>query len=417
MSFKSKNKLKEIWANSKYIFLYNIFERLTFFAFYISIARYVDKELYGLIVSAFAFINILAAFIDFGLPIYIQRETASGKLRIDQLINAISFKLLLMIFFIPVPLVYFKGDRYISLIIVLISLINFIYSILQILIFYLNGKHKFAASFYSIFYSRLILFSLLIYFTIMRMGVYISLSFLFLILVFQAIYLIEKIKEFKLKDLFTSLDFGVIKNLIKSSFPFALSVIFVMTLERIDILILQSFRGYGNVAVYSVASSLFRQTSIISSIFFLQSFNFYSKIYTDFDKEIFVSQLKVDSLLLLSLGIFTAVCFQIFGEFLVKVLFGIKFLESVVYLKQLAFAIPLIFIVGLNGVLLNSFRREKINMFITFLAVILNFILNLIFIRYYGISGAVMATILTYIAVLIFQVFYLAGFVRANKMV
>lgn len=417
MFLKSENELKSIWVNGKYIFLYNVFERLTFFAFYISIARYIDKQLYGLIVSVFAFTNILAAFIDFGFPIYIQREAASEKLRIDQLSNAISFKFFLIIFFIPIPLVYFKGDLYISLIIVLVSLINFFYSILQIFIFYLNGKNKFSVSFYSILYSRLILFLGLIYFTIVRIEIYISLSFLFLILLFQSIYLIKKIKEIKLRDLFTSLDFEVIKNLIKSSFPFALSVIFVMTLERIDILILQSFRGNNDVAVYSVASSLFRQTSIISSVFYFQSFNFYSRIYSDFDREKFVSQLKVDSLLLLGLGIFTAVCFQLFGEFLVKILFGIKFFDSVVYLKKLSFAIPLIFIVGMNGVLLNSFRREKINMLITLLAVMFNFILNLIFIKYYGIFGAVMATILTYIVIFIFQVFYLVRFIKVSKIV
>lgn len=415
MFLKSENELKSIWANGKYIFLYNVFERLTFFAFYISIARYIDKELYGLIVSAFAFANILAAFIDFGFPIYIQREAASEKLRIDQLSNAISFKFYLMIFFVPVPLIYFKGDLYISLIIVLVSLINFFYSILQILIFYLNGKNKFGVSFYSILYSRIILFLGLIYFTIIGIEVYKSLSFLFFILLFQSIYLIKQIKEIKLKDLFTLLDFEVIKNLIKSSFPFALSVIFVMILERIDILILQYFRGNDEVAVYSVAASLFRQTSIISSVFYFQSFNFYSRIYSDFDREKFVSQLKVDSLLLLGLGIFTTVCFELFGDFLVKVLFGIKFFDSVMYLKKLAFAIPLIFIVGLNGVLLNSFRRERINMLITLLAVVFNFTLNLIFIKYYGIFGAVMATILTNIVIFIFQVYYLARFIKVIK--
>ncbi len=412
-----RGELKSIWANGKYIFLYNIFERLTFFAFYISIARYVDKELYGLIVSAFAFTNILAAFIDFGFPIYIQREAASGKLRINQLTNTISFKLLLMIFFLPVPLVYFKGDIYISLIIVLISLINFFYSILQILIFYLNGKNKFSISFYSIFYTRLILFLLLIYFTITRVEVHISLSFLFLILVFQFLYLVSKINEIKLIDLFKTFNWVVIKNLVKVSFPFALSVIFVMTFERIDILILQSLRGNHDVAVYSVASSLFRQTSVLSSIFYLQSFNFYSKMYADFDQKKFISQLKVDFLLLFSLGIFTVVFFEIFGEFLVKVLFGIKFLDSVFYLKQLSFAIPIIFLIGLNGVLLNSFRLEKINMFITFLAVLLYFIFNLIFIKYFGISGAVISLILSSILILILQVFYLIRFTKANNLV
>lgn len=417
MFFEFRDELKSIWANGKYIFLYNVFERLTFLAFYISIARYVEKEIYGFVVSVFAFTNILSALIDFGFPIYIQRETASGKLSREKLLNAISFKFFLIIFFILIPLIYFRGDSNVTLIVVLISLINFFYSILQILIFYLNGKNKFIISFYSIFYSRIILFLLLIYFTITRVDVHISLAFLFLILVFQSLYLVSKIKEIKLVDLFTSLNWVLIKNLVKVSFPFALSVIFVMTFERIDILILQSLRGNRDVAVYSVASSLFRQTSVLSSIFYLQSFNVYSKMYVDFNQKRFLSKLKVDFLLLFSLGIFTAVFFQIFGEFFVQVLFGIRFLDSVFYLKQLSFAIPIIFVIGLNGVLLNSFRLEKINLFITFLAVSFSFIFNLVFIKYYGISGAVISLILSSIIILILQVFYLIRFTKSNNLV
>lgn len=193
-----KQSLKSYFVQGKYIFFYNILERLTFFAFYISIARYVDKELYGLIVSVSAFTNIIASIFDLGLPFFIQRESATNSISRQTLLNILSLKIILMIFLLPLPLIYFSGDQRYFLIILLIALVNFYHPLNQILVFYLNGKDKFEINFKSVFYSRLILFTLLFFYTIYRVKIEISLLTILSILVFQSLYLSRFIRGFDL---------------------------------------------------------------------------------------------------------------------------------------------------------------------------------------------------------------------------
>lgn len=162
MGFK-KQEIKNYFSQDKYIFLYNIFERFTFFAFYISIARHVEKDLYGLIVSISAFTNIKASIFDLGLQFYIQRESTTNNISRKNLLNILYLKIALMVILLPLPLFYFSSNHRFLTIIVLISLINLYHPLNQILVFYLNGKDKFKINFYSVFYSRIILFTLLFF--------------------------------------------------------------------------------------------------------------------------------------------------------------------------------------------------------------------------------------------------------------
>jgi len=401
-----KQSLKSYFVQGKYIFFYNILERLTFFAFYISIARYVDKELYGLIVSVSAFTNIIASIFDLGLPFFIQRESATNSISRQTLLNILSLKIILMIFLLPLPLIYFSGDQRYFLIILLIALVNFYHPLNQILVFYLNGKDKFEINFKSVFYSRLILFTLLFFYTIYRVKIEISLLTILSILVFQSLYLSRFIRGFNLIKSSKVFDLKDAMNIVRKSLPFGLGVIFTMAYDRIDVLILNHFWGKTDVAVYSVAYSLIRHTSIFSTVILLQSYNKLSRFYLQ-EKRIHLNLIVKEIIVLIFVASGLVFVYLNWGDLIISIIFTKKFLVSSEYLKTISIAIPLIFLNNFTGILLNSQRLEKVTMMTTFLGLIINVSSNFILIPRLGIYGAIYSTIITEGTILFSQLFFL----------
>jgi len=410
---KRGKRVREYFNQGKYIFFYNIFERLTFFAFYISIARYVTKDVYGLIVSTFAFTNILASIFDLGFPFYIQRESATNRFSIQDLSIVIILKIFLIVILLPIPLIYFAGSKDYTLIILMISLVNFYQPLNQILIFYLNGRERFKENFYSIFYSRLFLFIYFVIAAILRIPVQISLMMILLALIFQTFYLMSFANVVSSIFSFKNFDFRRVLKLIKFSLPFGLGVIFAMTYDRIDVLILRYFSGDINVATYSVAYSLYRNTSIFSTALLLQSYNIFSRLFSE-SKEL-KQTISNNIVILVILSILLITIFYLFGRPIISILFGVKFIDSFDYLKLLSLSIPLVFFNNFTGILLNSFKLERLTMITTFAGLIINLISNLILIPRFNIYGAVYSTIITEGSILMMHVFILIQFKKYKR--
>ncbi|MCX8057671.1 MAG: oligosaccharide flippase family protein, partial [Ignavibacteria bacterium] len=372
-----EKNFKSYFKQGKYIFLYNIFERLTFFAFYISIARYVDKEIYGILVSVSAFTNIIASIFDFGFPFYIQRESASGRFNIYSLFQVVIFKLSLIFILTPISLIYFINDSNYLVPILLISVINLYHPINQIFIFYLNGKEKFKENFYSILFTRIPLFILLVIYTINKVRLEISLITIFLILIIQSFLLLRTV-EIKMKDVIEAIyefKFQSLISILKNSLPFGLGVLFVMAYDRIDVLILKYYYGNVDVAIYSVAYSLFRHTSIFSTAILFQSYNRFTNLFEQ-KGGINFNSIKNELKLLFTISFSLILIFNFFGDLIINLFFSKNFLVSKTYLSIISIAIPFVYLNNLTGVLLNSLRMERITMLTTFLGLIVNVVLN-----------------------------------------
>jgi len=396
------NDLKSYFNSGKYIFLFNLLERLTFFAFYISIARYVDKEIYGFIVTVFTFTNIIATIFDFGIPFYIQRESATNEKSNLILIHSVFIKIISILIFLPLPFIYFLSNLNQWDIILLISVINFFAPVNQVLIFYLNGKYLFKENYKAILISRIPYFLFLIFATLFKINFRLSLLFILLSLITQNILLTKK-SGFALVNLLkTKLSIQIVIGVIKKSLPFGLGVIFTMIYDRIDVLLIQKFLSNEAVAIYSAAYSLYRNSSILSGIFLIKVYNDVSKYFITkgkIDFKTFWQTFRI--LILISLGLI--LFYNLIGEFLVKLFFTSKFIYSVKILGAVSFALPFIFLNNLTGVTLNSINREKVTMFSTFIGMLVNVATNLLIIPKIGILGAVISTIITEWIILVCQ--------------
>lgn len=195
-------------------------------------------------------------------------------------------------------------------------------------------------------------------------------------------------------------------NIVRKSLPFGLGVIFTMAYDRIDVLILNHFWGKTDVAVYSVAYSLIRHTSIFSTVILLQSYNKLSRFYLQ-EKRMHLNLIVKEIIVLIFVASGLVFVYLNWGDLIISIIFTKKFLVSSEYLKTISFAIPLIFLNNFTGILLNSQRLEKVTMMTTFLGLIINVSSNFILIPRLGIYGAIYSTIITEGTILFSQLFFL----------
>lgn len=401
--------LIDFWASGKHILLFNIIERITFFAFYVSIARYVDQATYGFIVTVSTFTNIIATIFDFGIPFYIQRESATNENIKPILVHSIFIKLASILIFLPLPFFYFYSNLNNWIIILLVSIINFFAPVNQILIFYLNGKYLFEENYRAVLIARIPYIIFLVFATILKIDFHISLVFILLSLIIQNLILLEKSQIHFIHLLNIKIDFRLLFNVIRKSLPFGLGVVFIMIYDRLDVLLIQKFLSDEAVAIYSAAYSIFRNSSILSGIIMIRVYNDFSKYYVinrKIDFNMFLTSLKI----LLIISLILIFIFNFLGEIIISLFYTSKFIYSARVLGAVSFALPFIFLNNLTGVTLNSMHKEKITMLSTLIGMMINVILNFLLIPRIGIFGGVVSTLVTENLILVIQLIFIMIF-------
>ncbi|MEH7384302.1 flippase [Bacillus sp. JJ1521] len=171
---------------------------------------------------------------------------------------------------------------------------------------------------------------------------------------------------------------------------------------RLDLLLVGYFLNLSSVGIYSAALNVGERISIfsqaISSVLLprvasLDTTEGRNKITT------IVTRNLTLFIILLSLVLF------FLSDFVFQLLFGPKYSSSSIILKLL---LPGLAVLSIEKVLSNDLAgrgKPELNMYVSFVNVILNVILNLILIPPYGIEGAAIASTITYIISFIMKVF------------
>jgi O-antigen/teichoic acid export membrane protein len=189
-------------------------------------------------------------------------------------------------------------------------------------------------------------------------------------------------------------DYSVLKKILYSSVPIGIGLIFVLVYDRIDVLIIERFLSFEAVAVYSIAYSLYKVPTIISGVILTPVFTDLSKSYS-LNNKIEPHEILLVSLLLLIISVVAILFVNIFGETIILFFYSSKYSFSIPYLKYLVFALPGLFFNNLTGVISNSIRKEKIPMISNGFGALIHVTINVVLIRFYGLWGAVAATIIS----------------------
>ncbi|KKR34096.1 MAG: Polysaccharide biosynthesis protein, membrane-associated [Candidatus Gottesmanbacteria bacterium GW2011_GWC2_39_8] len=376
----------------------------------ILIARYYGVSGYGEFTKITAFIALFYLVSDFGFNAIVLRLISEQPKKENYFFqNLLALRIVFSLFvtglavfvafFLPFNPVTFTGFTPLSKMGIFIMsftiLTQAIYTTAN-LIFQKNlryDKSIIASSIGSIA-GLLILLILLFYRTSLLLSLF---SFVFggILMAIVSLYLIEALRKLKFE---TKIDFALWKKIFKETLPLGLTLVFNLIYFRVDTFILTYFRSTFEVGIYGLAYKFFEFPLTIPT-FFMNSL--YPLLLVESrikNQESRIIKKSFHFLLFASL-IFVSLCL-----FLSPLLTLIKpeFSSSVLPFKILSLSLPFFFLSSLFMWILISRGKQKLLMIIYSFTMILNIILNLIFIPTHGYIAAAIITGVSEAVVMLF---------------
>ena len=207
-----------------------------------------------------------------------------------------------------------------------------------------------------------------------------------------------------------------IKKILHISIPMLISTSMFYIIQWTDTIILSYFESVENIGIYNVAVKISMSTSII--LFSINSISApkYSELFFSQRYDEFKSTIKFSSKLIFWLSLPILLIIGIFSEFFLGI-FGVEFINAKYSLFILLFGQFINILCGSVGYILLMTGKEKILRNIIVVSGIINVVLNIILIPYWGILGASISSSVSIISWNIFGLIYIYnkyGFLTIN---
>ena len=372
------------------------------------VARTLGALEYGKFTFAFSFAMLFVVFSDFGISSIMVREFSKDKKKENTFSSILSLKIILSIialvflivgsFFITQSIEIRKIIWILSIFIIVDSLLEFFYSFLRSRQkMHIEALAKICQSVLLFFIGFVVIFNF--------PNVY-NLSFSYLISGFVVLLIFLFFFNFKVFKLKINFDCSVWKNILLFSWPLALAGIASTVYSQIDSVMMGSWgymvqTGWYNAA-YRIIGVLIIPGAIMSSSFMpaLSSAYVNSK-----DKFIKIYKYFLDSVVFISIPILIGgfvlapkIINWVYDSNYLPSIFAMQILLAVVFITYLIYP--------LSAMLLIVNQQKKIFL-ATVLGGIVNVILNLILIPKFDLYGAAIATLITYIFLLVLMFIFL----------
>ncbi len=202
-------------------------------------------------------------------------------------------------------------------------------------------------------------------------------------------------KKIEGKILQWKFDKSIAITLLKDSWPIIFSGAFALIYSRIDQVLIKNMLDAHSVGIYgagvAIVEAWYFLPNIIMSSLFPAIIN--AKISS---VDIYRERLKKLSVFLFILALMISLLTSIFAPLIIKILYGSAFIGSVWILQIYIWSIIGSFLSNLATNYLVAENYRKISFFMNFLPMLMNIILNIIWIPIYGIAGAAFATLISY---------------------
>jgi len=391
--------IRRYGASTLWLFAEQVLRMVAGFLVGVWVARYLGPEKFGLFSYALAFVSIFQGIAKLGLDGIVVRDLVQEPEKRDVYLGT-SFWLKLLggvITFLIIAIVLFIQSIFTSNffsetnIYILIIAFGIIFQSFEVIDFYYQATVQ--AKYISIRRIIQLIFSSIIKICLVLIGA--DLIWFVLVSLFDIIslsimgWLIYRSQG--LSNFVRYFDIGIGKKLLRDSLPLLLSSIAVSIYMRIDQVMIKNMLGDREVGLYSAAMRLVEVWYFIPMIITQSVFPAIVSRYND--KQEFYRRLVILSAVMGYLGLFLSIILSLSSYFIVKILYGEKFLDSASVLSILSFIIFISF--WMSGVSKRqAIDMQKFALFATILSAISNIILNLIFIPLYGVEGAAIVSVL-----------------------
>ncbi len=403
------------FSQSKYVLLLNIADKVFSFIILLLLARHFSTETYGQVVTLFTLTTVFITIFDLGLPVYLQREISVDNSKGSEVFSKVfSISIILFASYFIFSLGYLKlfySEIPFALFSV-IAVMMYSSSLVSICNKALSGLNNFKSQFTAFTIARIFILACFI------AGIYYLAFNLDLLMISMLVGMILNLvliffylKKSGIIFSFRNFSFNNISGIIKLSVPLGLAIIFNFLYDKIDVLLISKMLDFTEVAFYNIGYGLFKAGALSFSFLLVPAFTKVAAFkrnkvdVTLFFKEYFK--------IILIICILVSVVMFFAAGFIVKLLYTDKFADSVTILKILSFGIIAVGMNNLAGTVINAMGYFRIVMYITLYALILNVVLNIVFIPLHGIAAAGVITVITEYFIFITEFYYLRKILRA----
>ena len=385
------------------------------FLIQVFLANKLSVQDFGFFTSLFNIVNLLSPIIAFGITGYLLKCYSEEGVNTKKWFNSIIiFNVIsVLVSFVIFNLFFLsEGNKLIILMFFLymasISLNNFTLLRFQISENFTNYAFWLALP----NFSRLVLVTLFIEFlgiSVFGVGLLFSIASTCIIFYsFYSIFLLKEAKVFVKNTVNKKIDNDVdLKSLIKYSYPYGLASLFYLIYYQVDIVVLKYYVSYKEIAYYGVSLIFVSAVCLLPTIFYQQVCMPKIHYWAINDKEKLEIFYKKNLIYSLLLGLFFYVIINLIISDLISFVFNDKYIDILSFFYIISIIIPLKFISQSAGAILNINKWIKVKVYIMGGAAFLNLTINLILIKSIGLYGAIYATLVTELFLMICFILYL----------
>ena len=369
-------------------------------AFFVGIwlARHLGPDQFGILSYAESFVYLFAAFAALGLDQIVVRELVKNQSQRDVLLGttfvlrAVGF--VFMFFGIWGVLQFLENDSLTNSMVLIIAL-SIAFQSFKNIDFYFQSKvqskyvaisNLVAIGVISIIKIILILFDApLLYFAYTFVIEWVLIAVGYIIA-----YTIKKNRLFQWK-----FDFNLAKSLLKKCWFLMVGSVSAALYMKIDQVMINEIMDEQAVGIYSVAVKM-TSIWIFVTVAITQSVFPALVNMSTIDKDLFFKRLQQLYDLLIKIAVVVSILYTLFAGHFVPFLFGLAYTESSTVLLIYVWSIVFVFLSnGSWGYYLNE-NLEKFSSIRLIVGAVINIILNIYFIKWYGLIGAAYATLISY---------------------
>ncbi len=409
------NSVRRIAKNTTLLFVSQIISYMLGFFVTVYIARYLGTEGYGTISLAIALGAMLVVFTELGLSTLMVREISRDtKLASSYISTVLLIKIVLAIltFLIVVVFVHLAHYSYEVSLVVYIITASFVVNVFTNIftsVFQANEKMEYQ--------SIGSILNIVITLSGVLLAISLHLSIIYIAVVYLAANIILLMFHFTIcawkfilpkKIVF---DRGLTKFLIAEALPLTISGAFLLIAFRIDTIILSLLTNNSEVGIYNAAYNLLVALLFLPSVYVMAIFPVLSRLYVDSKKTLQFSYERSFKYMAI-LGLPIAVGTTLLSNPIILLIYKSTFYQSIIALQILIWTIPLLFVDNILGVCITSINRQRETVKITFLAMVVNIVLNSLLIPTHGllafipIHGFIAASYITVLTELICFIFW-----------
>lgn len=358
------------------------------------VGRALGPYNFGIFEYFISFVGMIFLFADFGVSAIFIRDYQQKENKIEYIKNAFTLKILLPLIFGLLSLIaYFFSKKLVPfdvyfLIASFITLQNIESFFEAYFIAIQKAERRFI---FNIISSISLVILILVGFSLSKSILTVSLAYLFSIIIGLIVGYFLFTNEIKVK---ISLDFSLVKYYLSNGFPLALFGLLGYIFFSTDKLILSYLKPIESVGFYSAAARLVNSLFLFSYLFNTALFPQWAKMVISYDKKRLKHFFKLILVSLIGLAFLISIIATLSAPFLIPLIFGNKFLNSISLFQVMVWIIIFVFPTGFLDLFLISYNRQWLDFFITLIPAILNIILNFILIPIYGTFGAIYSSLM-----------------------